>query len=285
MKIRRIVLALAAIGIAIAAVIWDAVTRWRAASNALVNRLREARRRPSATRYDAADLSGIPAPVTRYFEKVLHDGHPIITSARLTQHGLFLMNPDTKSWKPFGAVEDFTATPPGFVWDARIEILPGIQVYVRDSVVDGRGAMLASAAGVLKLVDVHDTPDLTEAALQRYLAEAVWFPTALLPSQGVVWTAVDDSTARASITAAGTTVSLDFKFGTDGLVKDVYTPARYRSEGGKLVSRPWSATFSRYEERRRVLIPIQGEVAWELPEGRLPYWRGTIVRADYDYAE
>ncbi len=284
MKLRRIVIVLGAIALAIAAFMWDAVKRWRAASAALVARLRESRKRPMNPLPGAEDFSSVPAPVARYLGKVLHDAHPYITAARVTQSGIFL-NPDGKGWQTFTAVEDFTATPPGFVWDARIEMFPGLQVFVRDGIVEGRASMVAAVAGVLRLVDVQDTPELMAAALQRYLAETVWFPTALLPSQGVTWTAIDDSSARASITAAGTTVSLDFHFGADGLVKSVYTPARVRSEGGKVVPRPWTGTFSRYEERRRVLVPIKGEVAWELPEGRLPYWRGTVVRVDYDYAD
>lgn len=31
-----------------------------------------------------------------------------------------------------------------------------------------------------------------------------------------------------------------------------------------------------------VKVPREGEVAWILPEGRLTYWRGRIVRAEYD---
>lgn len=39
------------------------------------------------------------------------------------------------------------------------------------------------------LFDAQNQRKLDEGALQRYLAEAIWFPTALLPSQGVTWTA------------------------------------------------------------------------------------------------
>lgn len=282
MKKRRLLVVLVTIVIAIATMLWDAVNRWRRASDALVRRLRGARRPPTVPRVTEAELAGLPAPVARYFHKVLGDGHPIITAARVTQHGVFRLPSD--EWKPFDAVSDFTVTPPGFVWDARIEMAPRIQIFVRDSVVGGEAAMTASTAGLLNVVDVQSKPQLLEAALQRYLSEAVWFPTALLPSQGVVWTALDDSSARASLTVGATTVSVDFHFGPDGLVSAISTAARYREEDGKLVPRPWSATFSRYEERRRVLVPVKAEVAWQLPQGRLPYWRGSVVRVDYDYA-
>lgn len=285
MKLKRIIAALTIIAVAVVALVWDAVKRWRAATEVMVKRLRDVRRRPLNPRYDGAELDSLPAPVAKYLRKALHDGHPIIVGAKVTQHGIFLMNPKSGGWQPFAAEEHFTSIPPGFVWDAQIAMFPGVNALVRDSMIDGSAAISASAAGVMKIMETHTSPELTAAAMQRYLAEAVWFPTALLPGNGVTWTAIDDSSARATITAAGTTVSLDFRFGGDGLVKSVYTPARYREEGGRLVQRPWIGTFSQYEERRRVLVPIKGEVAWDLPEGKLPYWRGSVVRVDYDYAD
>jgi hypothetical protein len=32
------------------------------------------------------------------------------------------------------------------------------------------------------------------------------------------------------------------------------------------------------------LIPARGEVAWLLPQGRLPYWRGRFVDVLYKFA-
>jgi hypothetical protein len=31
-----------------------------------------------------------------------------------------------------------------------------------------------------------------------------------------------------------------------------------------------------------MLVPLDGEVAWLLPEGAKPYWRGHITEIDYD---
>lgn len=94
--------------------------------------------------------------------------------------------------------------------------------------VDGRGSMHASMLAVWPLASVENTADVASGALHRYLAEAVWLPSALLPSQGVTWTPIDDRHARATITAGGTTVSLDFTFDAGGLVESVFTPARGR---------------------------------------------------------
>jgi hypothetical protein len=43
----------------------------------------------------------------------------------------------------------------------------------------------------------------------RFLAEAPWYPTTLLPGQGVRWKAIDDSTASATIQDGDTRVTLD----------------------------------------------------------------------------
>jgi hypothetical protein len=29
-------------------------------------------------------------------------------------------------------------------------------------------------------------------------------------------------------------------------------------------------------------VPLEGEVAWEMPEGRLPYWHGRVLDIEYD---
>lgn len=41
--------------------------------------------------------------------------------------------------------------------------------------------------------------DLAEGEFMRFFAEAAWYPTALLPSQGVRWQAVDAHTASARL--------------------------------------------------------------------------------------
>ena len=32
-------------------------------------------------------------------------------------------------------------------------------------------------------------------------------------------------------------------------------------------------------------IPLHGEVAWLLPDGLLPYWRGRITDISYEFAQ
>lgn len=42
--------------------------------------------------YNQTELEGLPAPVQRYFWKVLKDGQPMIAAAKLSQKGQFNMS-------------------------------------------------------------------------------------------------------------------------------------------------------------------------------------------------
>jgi hypothetical protein len=222
----------------------------------------------------------LPLPVGRYFERAIPEDQKRIARARVFQEGTFLVRPP-RLWRPFRAVETFTARPPGFLWEARIRMLPGVHVLVRDAFHEGAGSMRARCLGY-RLADTAGTPAIAAAALQRYLAEAVLMPTALLPAEGVAWTAIDASSARASLAAGTTRVSLDFRFGRDGLVESVLAPARMRDVGGQGVATPWRGRWWDYEEQDGLLAPRCGEVEWLLPQGPQPYWRGQVTRIEYE---
>jgi hypothetical protein len=273
---------LVALIIVLAATVLLAGARWRAATDALVARLHDASPPEEEAVYSSSELADLPAPVARYLGAVLRDGQRVPRRARIEQRGTFAVKPTPDGWRPFSAVQHFAARPAGFVWDARIGMAPGLDFLVRDAFVDGTGSMYGTVMGAVPVVNVQGTPDIAAGALMRYLAEAVWMPTALLPSQGVSWAALDDTSARATLTAGGTTVSLDFFFGTDGLVERIYTPARGRDVKGTSVPTPWEGRWLEYAERDRVRVPTRGEVAWILAEGRVPYWRGEITKVTYE---
>ncbi|MGE3704587.1 MAG: DUF6544 family protein [Vicinamibacterales bacterium] len=234
--------------------------------------------------YSGRDLEGLPSPVARFFRRVLREGQPIVRSARVVWEGEFNMGkPGRDNWRPFVATQDFVPGAPGFVWNARIQMLPLVPVLVRDSLVHGHAAMQGAALGLITVVDVSGTDTLAAGALQRYLGEAVWFPTALLPRQGVSWTALDDGRAVATVSAGKTTVSLEFRFDADGHPVSVFAPDRPYDDGrGAPVPRPWNASNRRFDTRNGVIVPVESDVEWQLPEGRFPYWRGRPVRITYE---
>jgi hypothetical protein len=172
--------------------------------------------------------------------------------------------------------------PPGFVWDATIHMAPLVPVRVRDEYVAGEGAMLGKVAALVPVADQRGTPEMAAGALSRYLGEAVWLPTALLPSAGVSWAAIDDSTARATLTDGETMVSADFHFGARGEIVGT-TMSRFRDVNGRGVLTPFEGRMGgAYRRVSGMMVPEAGEVAWLLPAGRFAYWRGRLVDAAYE---
>jgi hypothetical protein len=162
---------------------------------------------------------------------------------------------------------------------------PGVPVLVRDAYAGGEGILKASVLGLFTVADLKGTPELAEGELLRYLAEACWFPTALLPSQGVRWEGVDATRARAAFTDGATTVWLEFRFGPDGLVSSIYTPARPRTVGTANVPTPWQGRWTASAARNGMRVPSEGEVEWLLPEGPQVYWKGRTSKVSYVFAD
>ena len=230
--------------------------------------------------FDPARLADVPAPVARYLAFALAPGQRIIARAYLRFRGLFASKPN--AWARFIAEEEVRAGPPEFVWNARIAVMPLVSVRVRDCYVGGEGSMRAAIAGLFPIVNQQGTPELAAASLQRFLAEAVWYPTALLPGDALSWSAIDDRSARVSLTDGPNTVSLDVTFGSAGEIETIST-MRYRDVKGTPVLTPWVGQHREYTRLSGMMIPTSGEVAWVLPTGPAPYWRGRLVAATFEW--
>jgi Family of unknown function (DUF6544) len=269
------------IALATGLILFIASLHWRRSSEEIAARL-GGQPFETAAVFSSEDLTELPEPVARYFRHVLGEGQPLIGTAELTQEGEFRIGTDEKSWRPFRATHHAVSKPPGFMWDARILMMPFLPAYVRDTYVGGAGSMQGEILAVFRLIDVRDRPELDSGALLRYLAEAVWYPTALLPSQGVAWEAIDENTARATLGDSGTTVSLEFTINARGEITNSFSSGRFREVDGNYVATPWAGRYGVYEENQGIRIPTEAEVEWCLPEGALPYWRGRIVAARYE---
>lgn len=260
-------------------------SRWQSATEEMHARLEAARLPIGARTYGSGELSGLPAPVQRYFRKALKDGQPIVLAVSVEHSGSFNMSETDEQWRPFTSTQRVTTQRPGFDWEGRIAMMPGLSVRVHDAYIAGEGILHASLFGLVTLVNLRGTPEMAQGELMRYVAEASWYPTALLPSQGVQWEAVGGTSAEATLKDGETTIRLLFRFNEDGLVESVRAEARGRTVAGSVIPTPWEGRWSNYELRSGMRIPIDGEVAWILPEGRKPYWRGRITGLSYEFAQ
>ena len=275
--------------VAALALVWAALAvagqrRWTAATQAITVRL-EAQRMPTpAERYDPREIEGLPAPVRRYFSTVLTPGQPFVSAATLEHTGSFNMSPTDEQWKPFTSRQRVIVRRPGFLWDARIAMAPGVAVRVHDSYSNGQGLLHAAVLGLFSVANMQGGGELARGELMRFFAEAAWYPTALLPSQGVRWSAVDDHSAHATMTDGALSLTLLFRFDDAGLMASVRAEARGRLVGSETRMAPWEGTWSHHQRVDGMTVPLTGEVAWILPEGRKTYWRGTVTSLRHEWS-
>ncbi len=255
---------------------------WQTKTKALHAKMKVGRVPISPLYYGSHELDGLPAPVQRYFRAVLKEGQPLVTSVSVEHTGTFNMSETGEQWKPFRSIQRVNTRRPGFVWDARLRMAPGIAVHVHDAYLAGEGILTAKLFGLLTVMKQPSTPELAEGELMRFFAEAAWYPTALLPSQGVRWEEVDDRSARATLVDGEVSAAILFTFNDEGLIETVRAESRGRLIRGQVIPTPWQGRFWDYTMRQGMLIPLNGEVAWLLADGAKPYWRGRIQRIEYE---
>jgi hypothetical protein len=100
----------------------------------------------------------------------------------------------------------------------------------------------------------------------------------------VRWEEAGDRSAYATVREGDHAVRMLFTFDVRGLIETVQAEARGREVGGEIVPTPWQGRFWNYAERGGMLVPLDGEVAWLLPEGERPYWRGHIAEISHEFA-
>jgi hypothetical protein len=161
----------------------------------------------AATQSPTRGLDAVPAPVSRYLRWALRT-QKNIQQVRIGQTGTLRTDMRSERWMPFEAEHVVVPQAIGFVWNARVKVGPFLHVRVVDALIDGRGSGQVSLLSAFTVASDADTPQMNSGSLHRYLAEAVWYPSALLPSAHLRWTSIDATTALATLTDHGTSVSL-----------------------------------------------------------------------------
>ena len=224
------------------------------------------------------DLAELPEPVQYWLSAAGIVGQPIPRTIRLRQEGEIRLGPD-QPWMPFHADQYYTIDPAAFIWRVSATATPGLFIRGVDSFRDGRGSMQMMPFALFTVVDASG-PTLDQGSALRYLQETVWFPFAAL-SDAISWEAIDDHSARATLTLDTITVSGTFFFDEAGRIIDFHA-LRYRDED---TLQPWSTPMHEYEEHNGVVVPTEGEGIWGFDDAPFTYIRVQLVDLEYDVAE
>jgi len=168
------------------------------------------------TRFDKAMLADLPEPVRRYFGFTLAEGVSIPSGVKIAMSGTLALG-DRSDAKPMTMKADqILALPHGFVWtvEARSD---RSSIVGSDALVDGASWSRFWSFGLLPVGRDGLSKDHWRASFGRMVAEAAfWSPASLLPREGLVWTAVDDTTIRATLTHRDAAQSVDIFLREDG---------------------------------------------------------------------
>lgn len=93
----------------------------------------------------------------RYFQAVLKDGQPLVEAVDIQQSGIINMSATGEQWKRFTATQRVISQRPGFDWEARIGMMPGLAVRVHDAYIKGEGILQVTLFGLISLAQLRGT--------------------------------------------------------------------------------------------------------------------------------
>jgi len=205
--------------------------------------------------FDPRMVADLPEPARRYFLYAILPGTPILPVAEIEMRGRFsLGSKDAPNYQPMEA-RQILAAPEGFVWEMRTR--GGMPVSGSDSGSWTRFRIF----GVIPVARLGGDPDHTRSAFGRYVGEAaIWSPAVLLPGPGVTWEAVDENTARVTVTHGDLEQAVDVTVDAEGRPVEVIFQ-RWSNANPDKVHRlqPFGAVMSDFREVGGYRLPFRVE--------------------------
>jgi len=224
-------------------------------------------------------ISNLPSVVRKY---LLNSGvvnkEPVF-AVYLEQDLQMLLKPDQKEWTNAQAKQYFTINPPAFNWSVKLKMNPLINVVGRDKFERGKGEMMIKVFSIIPVVNAKNNEKISQASLQRYLAEIVWFPSAAL-SQYIKWEHIDDRSAKATMTYNGTSGSGIFHFDDEGNFKQ-FVAMRFRNTEDTQPTE-WTVSATETQIMNGIKIPVEAKASWKLKDGDWTWLKLRIEHIEYN---
>lgn len=221
--------------------------------------------------YDSIILNDLPEPVQRYFKSVLKHGQPYISSVRLEHNGIFKTDLK-KGYINIAGEQHFSVRQPQFIWKGTTTMFTAIDSYIANT-----GSLKVFLLNIFKVAESKGVTS-DEGELQRWVAESVWFPTNLLPSEMVKWTAIDANSAKLSFRYKEILFHFTVSFNAFGDIITMQTQRFMTDEKREA----WICKMSSYKEVSGLRIPFSAEVLWRLSSGDCSYAKFEIQKIEYN---
>jgi hypothetical protein len=225
-------------------------------------------------------IQALPAPVQRWMRNSGVVGEPLPYNLRLKQTGKMRTAP-SQPWIELEAEQYFNIEEPAFVWQVHTS-MKGMPVNGRDKYVDGKGSMLITASGLIRIVDASGM-EINQGSMLRYMGEVCWFPAAAL-SKYISWEEIDEHHAKMIMEYGGLKAEGVCTIDDKGRLTR-FDAKRYMGSGKDAGLNDWYAECQEWKEMDGIVIPVKGNVNWKLPEGPFDYYHYAITDLEYNIDE
>lgn len=140
-----------------------------------------------------------------------------------------------------------------------------LKVAGRDKFENSNGEMTIKLFSLIPVADAKNHEKVSQATLQRYLAEIVWLPSAAL-SSCIKWDSLGEYSAKATMEFKGTIGSGEFHFDEKGNFKK-FVALRYQDSTAKKPPE-WTVVTTQIEERNGIKTPVECEASGKLESGK-----------------
>jgi len=225
------------------------------------------------------DMAVLPLPVQRYFRSCGYIGTPKMSHIKTAYKDVDFSFGKGKSTKKIDYTQyNFVDKPNRVAYiDSRMYGIPfeGLDLYI-----DGAGSMKGIIAKLFTLF--HQTgKTMDKSSLVTFLSESLLLPNAALQDY-IVWEAIDDFHAKATITYYGISASGIFTFNEKGEMLSFTTDDREAaSTNGTTEKERWTVECSEYQEINGIKKPTVFKAIWNYDDGDLIYFDGKGTITEY----
>ncbi|HWP97317.1 MAG TPA: DUF6544 family protein [Syntrophomonadaceae bacterium] len=229
--------------------------------------------------FSEEDIAGLPVPVQKYFRHCGYIGTQKMYSIKIAYKDVDFSFGKNKSIIKIDYTQYNYVKKPNriaYIDSSRY----GVPFEGLDSYVGGNGSMKGVTAKLFTLF--HQTgKTMDKSSLVTFLSESLLIPSAALQDY-MVWEAIDDLHAKATINYYGMSASGIFTFNEKGQMLSFATDDReaVSTDGTSEIVR-WSVVCDEYKEINSIKRPTVFQAIWNYDDGDLVYFSGKGTITDY----
>lgn len=223
-----------------------------------------------------AHIDPLPQVLQSYLKAVGVVGKLNSNNVKLNYSGNFKLN-ENAAWAAMKAVTYVTNEPISRNWIGEINSPMGKMTGL-DYYYNGSGKLDIRLAPSIPFM-FSDGYELSVSELIAFLGELVYNPSACLNDK-ILWEAVSDNAAKATLEDAGLSVSGIFYFDESYLITRFESNDRYFGDTKEQL--PWMVYVDDYKVFSDIKIPTTFRAVWIKPEGEYEYINASITNLVFD---